>query len=108
MMNFVQNLRINNEEVNGLVHQDSLVAQWLERPTSNRYLGVLEAIGSIPLLCPTLVTNISFSSKRAFSYDVRAVTFLFQNKETEAILLYQANPRGVKLYFYAKNRLLSW
>ena len=45
--------------VNGLHHQESLVAQWLKRPT-----GIWEAIGSIPvgtehrfLLCPTFVAS---------------------------------------------------
>ena len=43
--------------MNGLAHQESLVAQWLEPPN-----GIWEAIGSIPVgtqdfFCPTLVTN---------------------------------------------------
>ena len=44
--------------VNGLAHQESLVAEWVDPPT-----GIWEAMGSIPVgdsesfLCPTLVTN---------------------------------------------------
>ena len=37
----------------------------------------------------------------AFSYDVTAAILVFQNKETAAILMYQAIPPGIKLYFYA-------
>ena len=35
---------------------------------------------------------------RAFSYDVTAAILVFQNKETAAILLYQAIPPGIILY----------
>ena len=40
---------------------------------------------------------------RAFSYDVTAAILVFQNKETAAILVYQAIPRGIKLYFMQKS-----
>ena len=36
----------------------------------------------------------------AFSYDVTVAILVFQNKETEAILVYQTNPPGIELYFY--------
>ena len=32
---------------------------------------------------------------RAFSHDVTAAIFVFQNKETAAMLVYQENPLGV-------------
>ena len=32
---------------------------------------------------------------RAFSHDVMAATFVFQNNETAAMLVYQENPLGV-------------
>ena len=35
-------------------------------------------------------------SYRAFSYDVTAAILVFQNKETVAILVYQAVPPGIK------------
>ena len=33
---------------------------------------------------------------------VAAAILVFQNKETAAILVYQAIPPGIKFYFYAK------
>ena len=42
------------------------------------------------------------SHYRAFTYDVMAAIVVFQNKETVAILEYEAIFPGVKLYFYAK------
>ena len=39
---------------------------------------------------------------RAFSPDVIAAMLMFQNKETAAILVYQANPPRIEPYFYAK------
>ncbi len=42
---------------------------------------------------------------RAFSYDVTAAILVFQNKGMAAILVNQAIPPGIKLYFYAKNLL---
>ena len=57
----------------------------------------------------------------AFSYDVKAAITVFQNKETAAMLMYQAISPGIKLYFYTKivffnmaavhvseNALLNW
>ena len=40
---------------------------------------------------------------RAFSYDVTAAILVFQNKETAAILVYQAIPSEIRLYFYEKS-----
>ena len=40
---------------------------------------------------------------RAFSFDVTAAILVFHNKEKEtvAVLVYQTNPSGIELYFYA-------
>ena len=38
---------------------------------------------------------------RAFSHDVTAAMLVYRNKGTAAILVYQANPLGIELYFYA-------
>ena len=38
---------------------------------------------------------------RAFSHDVTTAMLVFENKGTAAILVYQANPLGIELYFYA-------
>ena len=39
---------------------------------------------------------------RGFSYDVTTAILVLKNKETAAILVYQTNPPGIGLYFYAK------
>ena len=38
---------------------------------------------------------------RAFSHDVTAAMLVFQNKEMAAMMVYQTNPLGIDLYFYA-------
>ena len=38
---------------------------------------------------------------RAFSHDVTAAMLVFQNKEMSAMMVYQTNPPGIELYFYA-------
>ena len=38
---------------------------------------------------------------RAFSHDVTAAMLVFQNKEMAAMMVYQTNPPGIELYFYA-------
>ena len=38
---------------------------------------------------------------RVFSHDVTVAMFLYQNKGTAALILYQANPLGIELCFYA-------
>ena len=43
----------------------------------------------------------------AFSNDVIAAILVFQNKETEAMLMYQTKPLGIELHFYA-NFFLLW
>ena len=45
---------------------------------------------------------ISEMANRAFSLDVTAVMLVFQNKEVAAMMVYQTNPVGSELYFYAK------
>ena len=37
----------------------------------------------------------------AFSHDVTAAMLVFQNKEMVAMMVYQSNPPGIKLHFYA-------
>ena len=37
----------------------------------------------------------------AFSHDVIAALLVFQNKETEAMLVYQTKPLGIELHFHA-------
>ena len=49
---------------------------------------------------------ISCEIYRVFSYDVTVAILVFLNKETAAILLYQAIPPGIKIYFLCNNRLL--
>ena len=46
--------------------------------------------------------NVTIFTYRGFSYDVTAAILVFQNKETAAMLVYQAIPPGIKLYLYAK------
>ena len=41
------------------------------------------------------------STNRAFSHDVRAAMLVFQNKGMAAMMVYQTNPLGIELYFYA-------
>ena len=50
--------------------------------------------------CPyyDLLYSLSY---RAFSHDVTAAMLVYQNKETVTILMYQANPLGIEMYFYA-------
>ena len=64
--------------VNGPAHQESLVAQWLERPT-----GIWEAKGLNPacrgllfFLCPTLVTNEHLHRTKITDLD-QTVVFAF-------------------------------
>ena len=38
---------------------------------------------------------------RAFSHDVTAAMLVLQNKEMAAMMVYQTNPAGIELYFYA-------
>ena len=38
---------------------------------------------------------------RVFSRDVTAAMLVFQNKEMAAMMVYQTNPPGIALYFYA-------
>ena len=38
---------------------------------------------------------------RAFSHDITAAIFVFQNNETVAILVYEDNPVGVEFFPYA-------
>ena len=47
--------------------------------------------------------EVSGRKYRAFSYNVTAAisTLVFQNKEMAGILVYQSNPPGNELYFYA-------
>lgn len=48
---------------------------------------------------------------RAFSHDIMAATFVFQNNETVAILVYQTSPVGDKLFslpFVSVNLHVSW
>ena len=42
------------------------------------------------------------SMERFHMMSCAAAILVFQNKETAAILVYQAIPLGIKLYFYAK------
>ena len=44
---------------------------------------------------------ISEMANRAFLRDVTAVMLVFQNKEMAAMMVYQTNPLGSELYFYA-------
>ena len=37
----------------------------------------------------------------AFSHDVMAAILVFQNKGMAAMMVYQTNPPGIDLYFYA-------
>ena len=46
--------------------------------------------------------NKNKTLNRVFSYDVTAAVLVFQNKETAAMLLYQAIPPGIKPCFYSK------
>ena len=38
---------------------------------------------------------------RAFSHNVTTSMLVFQNKEMAAMMVYQTNPPGIELYFYA-------
>ena len=38
---------------------------------------------------------------RAFSHDVTATMLVFENKEMSGMMVYQTNPAGIELYFYA-------
>ena len=40
-------------------------------------------------------------SYRAFSHDVTAAMLVFQNKGMAAMMVYQTNPPGIELFFYA-------
>ena len=42
---------------------------------------------------------------RAFSHDVTAAKLVFQNKRMAAMMVYQTNPLGIELYFYANTFL---
>jgi len=44
---------------------------------------------------------------RAFSHDVMAAIFVFQNNETAGILVYQISPEGVELFSYANTSICS-
>ena len=45
--------------------------------------------------------NAPYFYNRAFSHDVTAAMLVFQNKEMPAMMVYQTNPPGIELYFYA-------
>ena len=49
------------------------------------------------------MTKMYFESliHRAFSHGVTAAMLVFQNKEMAAMMVYQTNPPGIELYFYA-------
>ena len=38
---------------------------------------------------------------RAFSHDITAAIWVFQNNETAAMLVYQEHPEGVEFFSYA-------
>ena len=40
---------------------------------------------------------------RAFLHDVTAAMLVFQNEEMAAMMVYQTNPPGIELYFYANS-----
>ena len=42
---------------------------------------------------------------RAFSHDVKAAKLVLRNKRMAAMMVYQTNPPGIKLYFYANTFL---
>ena len=42
---------------------------------------------------------------RAFSHDVMAAMLVFQDKGMAAMMVYQTNPPGIELYFYANTFL---
>ena len=44
---------------------------------------------------------ISEIANSAFSHDVTTAMLVFQNKEMAAMMVYQTNPLGSELYFYA-------
>ena len=44
---------------------------------------------------------------RAFSHDVTAAIFVFQNNETAAMLVYHDNPTGIELFSYVKTFFCS-
>ena len=48
-----------------------------------------------------LTLVLSYIHNRAFSCDATAAMLVFQNKEMAAMMVYQTNPPGIELYFYA-------
>ena len=54
------------------------------------------------VVCHILIEKMEERLYRAFSYDITEAILMFQNKETAAILVYQAIIPRIKLYFYAK------
>ena len=44
---------------------------------------------------------------RAFSYDVMAAMLVIQNKGMAAMVVYQINPPGIELFFYANSLFCS-
>ena len=51
--------------------------------------------------CVKTLSSLRFShAYRAFSHDVTAAMLVYLNKGTAVILVYQANPLGIELYFY--------
>ena len=70
----------------------------------------VDDIELVSLFQDTLVSFVLQISKvvsgvavcRAYSYDVTAAILVFQNKQTTAMLVYQAIPPGIKLDYNAK------
>ena len=48
-----------------------------------------------------LIVNYLCAMYRAFSHDVTAAMLVFQNHGMAAVVVYQTNPLGFELYFYA-------
>ena len=51
--------------------------------------------------CDAPSTESRIRRNRGFSHDVTAAMLVFQNKGMAAMMVYQTNPPGIELYFYA-------